>query len=130
MSHVRKFHNFYICMQKHNLVCNFLLPTILTCIVQPFDPSIAVDNRSYFSFLDAHACTCMGPAFPLLSVKVAFNRMWASSTADKVNIRHYILIRSHCSFCNSGKKFGVKFQGVTGLSLIISDSGYVMRHVM
>lgn len=66
---------------------DFFITTILTCIVQAFNPNIAVDNRSYFSFLNASACTCIGPAFSLLSMNVAFNRMWASHTADKVNIR-------------------------------------------
>ena len=76
----------YVCVQERSLVSDLLLPTILTCIVEPFSPKLAVDNQSYFSFLYAHACTRVGPAFSLLSVNVALNRMWASHTADKFNV--------------------------------------------
>jgi len=72
MSHVGKFQNFYVCMQKRSLLCDFLLPTVLNCIVQPFSPGVAVDNRSYFSFLNAHACTCMDQHFPICPWKLRF----------------------------------------------------------
>lgn len=42
---------------------------ILTFIAQSLNPNVAADSLSYFSFLNAHACTCMGPAFSLLSEK-------------------------------------------------------------
>ena len=68
-------------------MCDLLSPVILTFIGQPLNPNVAVDNGSHFSFLSAHACTCMGLTFTILSVKVTFKRMWTSHTADKVNIR-------------------------------------------